>query len=66
MSVTNTPLDPRISEFETQQQADSYDSWFHAKVQEAMASSKPRVPHDQVMAQMWEAIEQHTSKKAAA
>lgn len=62
----NTTLDPRISEFQTQEQADSYDLWFRAKVQEAIDSKKPRIPHDQVMAEMWAVIEQHTPKKAAA
>ena len=63
---TATPIDPRISEFETQEQADSYDRWFHAKVQVAIDSKKPRIPHDQVMAEMWAAIEQHAPKKAVA
>jgi hypothetical protein len=62
----NTTLDPRISEFQTQEQADSYDLWFRAKVQEAIDSKKPRIPHDQVMAEMWAVIEQHAPKKAAA
>lgn len=62
----NTILDPRISEFQTQEQADSYDLWFRAKVQEAIDSKKPRIPHDQVMAEMWAVIEQHAPKKAAA
>ncbi|QEA40916.1 stability determinant [Pistricoccus aurantiacus] len=46
----NTPLDPIVSEFETQKQADSYDCWFRIKVQEAMGSDKPRLPHDEAMA----------------
>ena len=62
----STALDPRVSEFETQEQADSYDRWFRAKVQEAIDSKKPRIPHDQVMAEMWAVIEQHAPKKAAA
>lgn len=62
----NTTLDPRISEFQTQEQADSYDLWFRAKVQEAIDSKKPRIPHDQVMAEMWAVIEQHAPKKAPA
>ena len=65
MSTVPT-LDPRVSEFETQEQADSYDHWFRAKVQEAIDSKKPRIPHDQVMAEMWETIEQHSAKKASA
>ena len=31
-----TQLDPIISEFDTQEQADAYDAWFRAKVQEAI------------------------------
>jgi len=51
--MTNaTHLDPRVSEFDTQEQADSYDRWFRAKVQEAMDDPRPGIPHDQVMAKM--------------
>lgn len=64
--TTTTPLDPRVSEFETQELADSYDRWFRAKVQEAIDSKKPRIPHDQVMAEMWAAIDHYTPKKAVA
>ncbi|TJZ78153.1 type II toxin-antitoxin system RelB/DinJ family antitoxin [Paracoccus hibiscisoli] len=28
---------------------ESYDSWFRAKVQEALTDTRPGVPHDQVM-----------------
>ena len=62
---TAATFDPRVCEFETQEQADSYDRWFRAKVQEAIDSKKPRVPHDQVMAEMWEAIERHIPKPGA-
>lgn len=48
----NAVLDPLISEFETQEQAASYDLWFRAKVQEALDSSKPRIPHDEAMARV--------------
>ena len=44
----------------------AHDAWFRAKVQEAIDSKKPRIPHDQVMAEMWETIEQHSAKKASA
>ena len=60
-----TQLDPIISEFDTQEQADAYDAWFRAKVQEAIDSKKPRIPHDQVMAEMWEIIESKLQKKVA-
>lgn len=49
---TAATLDPRVSEFETQEQADSYDLWFRAKVRAAMDDTRPGIPHDQVMARM--------------
>lgn len=48
----NPVPDTLISEFETQEQAASYDLWFRAKVQEALDSSKPRIPHDEAMARV--------------
>ncbi|MDZ7853922.1 MAG: stability determinant [Halomonas sp.] len=47
-----TPLSPIVSEFETEEQAASYDRWFHEKVAKSLASPGPGVPHDEVMAQM--------------
>ena len=44
-------LDPLISEFATDEEANSYDRWFRAKVQAAIDSKEKRIPHDQVMAQ---------------
>lgn len=45
-------LSPIVSEFETQEQADSHDRWFRRKVQESLDDSRPGVAHDQVMAEM--------------
>lgn len=56
-------LDPIISEFETEEQAASYDHWFRAKVQEAIDSKKPRIPHDQVMAEMDALISQAEARR---
>ena len=66
INARTTFLDPIVSEFETQEQADAYDAWFCAKVQEAIDSKKPRIPHDQVMAEMWAVIDQHVPKRANA
>jgi len=49
MSVALSPI---VSEFETQEQANSHDRWFRAKVQASLANPSPSIPHDQVMAQM--------------
>ena len=42
-------LDPIVSEFETEEEAEAYDKWFREKVQRAIDSTRPRVPHEQVM-----------------
>jgi len=45
-------LDPRVSEFESTEIAESYDRWFRAKVETAIVDTRPKLPHDQVMAEM--------------
>ncbi|SAK56714.1 hypothetical protein AWB80_02188 [Caballeronia pedi] len=46
-----TPLDPIVSEFATVEEAEAYDKWFREKVRRSMADTRPRVPHDEVMAE---------------
>lgn len=48
----NAVLSPIVSEFETQEQADSYEAWLIQKLECAENSVKPNIPHDQVMAKM--------------
>lgn len=43
-------LTPIESEFATSEDAAAYDAWFRAKVERAMASDTPSVPHAEVMA----------------
>ena len=50
--MNTATLDPRVSEFETEEKAASYDTWFCAKVKEAIDDPRPGIPHDQVMAEM--------------
>jgi hypothetical protein len=45
-------LSPIVSEFETEEQATSYDRWFRAKVQASLDDPSPNIPHDQVMAEV--------------
>nr|WP_163502006.1 stability determinant [Halomonas socia] len=47
-----TPLSPIVSEFETEEQAASYERWLREKVAKSLANPGPGVPHDEVMAQM--------------
>jgi len=51
------PLSPIVSEFETEEQAASYDRCFRAKVQASIDDPRPNIPHDQVMAEMRALIE---------
>ncbi|MFM0516783.1 MULTISPECIES: stability determinant [Caballeronia] len=63
-----TPLDPIVSEFATVEEAEAYDQWFREKVRRSMADTRPRVPHDQVMAEVekviTEAEKRHKSRAA--
>ena len=60
----STALDPRISEFETDEQAVSYDKWFRVKVQEAIESTKPHLPHDEAMARVDRLLEARRKQRA--
>lgn len=48
---------PIESEFASSEDAAAYDAWFRAKVERAMASKEPSIPHDIVMAEMQAIIE---------
>jgi len=50
------PLSPIVSEFESEEQEASYDRWFRAKIQAAIDSKQPRLPHDQVTAEILERL----------
>ncbi|MFK7702275.1 stability determinant [Pseudomonas caspiana] len=56
-------LSPIVSEFETQEQADSYDRWFREKVQRSLDNPGSVVPHDEVMAKMDAIIEAAERKR---
>ena len=55
-------LSPLVSEFETQSQADSHQKWLEAKTQASVDDSRPRVPHNQVMAKARAIIESKKPK----
>lgn len=58
-------LSPIVSEFDTEEQAASYDRWFRAKVQASLDDPRPSIPHDQVMAEMRALIESKCNKHDA-
>lgn len=44
--------DPLRYEFNSAEEYEDYDTWFRAKVQEALDSDKPAIPHDEVFARL--------------
>ena len=61
MSVVFSPI---VSEFETEEQEASYDLWFRAKVEEALHSEKPRLPHDAAMTKVAAMLEERRQTRA--
>lgn len=41
---------PIVSEFGSAEEEAAYDAWFRKKVAKSLASDKPPIPHDEVMA----------------
>ena len=60
----STLLSPIVSEFETEEQATSYDQWFCAKVEEALRSDKPRLPHDAAVAKVQAVLDERRKVRA--
>lgn len=53
---------PIVSEFESAEQEQSYLRWLKAKVQASRDDPRPPIPHDEVMAEMWELIANKSGK----
>ncbi|MDQ0651246.1 type II toxin-antitoxin system RelB family antitoxin [Pseudomonas cedrina] len=60
------PLSPIVSEFETEEQAASYDHWFRAKVQASIDDPRPSIPHDEAMAEVERMLEERREARRAA
>jgi hypothetical protein len=58
-------LSPIVSDFDTQEQADSYEAWLLKKLERSENSVKPNIPHDQVMAKMNALLDSKRLKNAA-
>jgi hypothetical protein len=53
-------LDPIISEFDTEEDAEAYEKWFREQVEAGLAESdEDDIPHEQVMAEMQAIIDKH-------
>ena len=58
-------LSPIVSEFETEEQESSYQHWFRAKVEEALRSAEPRLPHDAAMAKVQAMLDERRQARAS-
>lgn len=61
MCVSPSPI---VSQFDTEAQEASHDQWFRAKVEEAMHSEKPRLPHDAAMTKVQAILEERRKSRA--
>jgi len=65
MLLMNVVLSPMLSEFETQEQEDSYTMWLQQKYAASVADTRPNVPHDEVMAKARALLDQKKAERAA-
>lgn len=56
-----TKLDPIVSEFETEEEAEAYDRWFREKVARALKNKGPGIPHDEVFRRLEEKLDSKRS-----
>ncbi|MFC3901790.1 hypothetical protein SAMN05421749_101452 [Acinetobacter marinus] len=54
----NKKFDPIVSEFESAEHEARYNAWFITKVEKAKADTRPRIPHDEVVARFKKRREQ--------
>ncbi|MBC3778365.1 stability determinant [Pseudomonas sp. SWRI99] len=55
-----------VSDFETEEEAASYDLWYRAKVQAALDDPRPPVPHDEAMVLVDQMLEERRKNRRAA
>ena len=64
LPIMSTALSPIVSEFDTAEQAESYDRWLRAKVQRSLDDPRPSIPHDQIMAKVQAIIDAKRKENA--
>lgn len=66
VAAMNSALSPIESEFATTEEAEAYELWFRAKVQASRDDPRPSIPHDAVMAEMRQLLEDKRKDQDAA
>ena len=57
---------PIVSEFGSEEEEQAYLRWLEAKVAKSLADPRPPVPHDEVMAEMRQIIDEARKRQACA
>ncbi|WP_413740710.1 stability determinant [Sphingomonas sp. Sphisp66] len=52
-------LSPIVSEFASTEEEAAHDAWVRAKVEKALASTAPCIPHEEVIAEMQAILDRH-------
>ncbi|MBA4214268.1 MAG: antitoxin [Polaromonas sp.] len=60
----NAVLSPMVSEFETQEQENSYTMWLREKYAASLADTRSNVSHDDVMAKARVLLDQKKAQRA--
>ncbi|WP_460410589.1 MULTISPECIES: type II toxin-antitoxin system RelB family antitoxin [unclassified Pseudomonas] len=59
-------LSPFYSEFESEEEAESYDRWFRAKVQAALDDPRSGIPHEEAMVRLDQLLEEKRKNRRTA
>jgi predicted transcriptional regulator len=70
-AAMDRPASQLVREFmrqfvDNRQQEREHDAWFRAEVEKALRDKRPLIPHEQVIREMDEAIEQIAARKKSA
>lgn len=62
--TAQTTFDPMLSIFDSAEEEADYTAWLRAKLQASLDDPRPSIPHEQVMADMRERLEQRKANKS--
>ena len=62
--TAQTTFDPMLSIFDSAEEEAEHTAWLRAKLQASLDDPRPSIPHEQVMADMRERLEQRKANKS--
>ena len=64
MPAQTTKFDPMLSVFDSAEEEADYTVWLRVKLQASLDDPRPSIPHEQVMVDMRERLEQRKANKS--